>query len=374
MGNKVGIITSWISPTSKTFLSNLSSILLHLFNNINIIVGCSEDLSLNEQIADLHVHRIKHVSGIRFFNRILNYIILEFKISILILRLINKVDIWVLFKGSECLLIPVLVSKILRKKVILFLVGSLELEGKLKKDRLYYPLTLFKNFNCILADKIILYSANLIKPWGLDIYSDKIEIAHEHFLDFQEFSLEIEVDRRLNVVGYIGRLSEEKGIFNFLKSIVLLKAYPIQFIIIGDGPLREEMILYLKKNNLESIVSYKGLVPHTKIKDCLNDLKLLVLPSYTEGIPNIILEAMACGTPVLATPVGCIPDIIKDEITGFIIQKNDPEKISKNILDAIANNHLEMITKNAQKLIQAEFSFEKGTANYKKIFDSINNK
>jgi glycosyltransferase involved in cell wall biosynthesis len=49
-------------------------------------------------------------------------------------------------------------------------------------------------------------------------------------------------------------------------------------------------------------------------------LALLVIPSYTEGLPNIMLEAMACGTPMLASPVGAIEDVIKDEETGFILR------------------------------------------------------
>ena len=72
-------------------------------------------------------------------------------------------------------------------------------------------------------------------------------------------------------------------------------------------------------------VTLVGWISHDELPSYLNMLKLLVVPSYTEGLPNIVIEAMSCGTPVLATPVGGVPDLIEDGITGFILEDNFPE-------------------------------------------------
>ena len=64
-------------------------------------------------------------------------------------------------------------------------------------------------------------------------------------------------------------------------------------------------------------------------------LKLLVLPCYTEGLPNVMLDAMACGTLVLAISVGAIPDPIKNDETRFIMGDNSPECIARSVVKAL---------------------------------------
>jgi len=95
------------------------------------------------------------------------------------------------------------------------------------------------------------------------------------------------------------------------------------------------------------------------------------LPSYTEGLPNVMLEGMACGTPVLATPVGAIPDVIKDGETGFIMEDNSPACIAENIERALNNPDLERIIENARELVEKEFTYEATVERYKKALDYI---
>ena len=105
----------------------------------------------------------------------------------------------------------------------------------------------------------------------------------------------------------------------------------------------------------------------------LNELKLLILPSYTEGLPNIMLEAMACGTPVLATKVGAIPDIIKDGETGFFLEDNSPECIAKSILNILnmPDEKLEQVSESARKFVEDEFTFEKVAARWGQILSNL---
>jgi glycosyltransferase involved in cell wall biosynthesis len=80
---------------------------------------------------------------------------------------------------------------------------------------------------------------------------------------------------------------------------------------------------------------------------------------------------MACGTPVLATAVGAIPDVIKDGETGFVMEDNSPECIASNIIRALNHPNLEQITKNARTLIETEFTYEKAVERYRKILSEL---
>ena len=221
--------------------------------------------------------------------------------------------------------------------------------------------------NCYLTNKIILYSPNLIKEWNLEKYRHKIFIAHEHFLDFDKFKIEKPVDERDNLVGYVGRLGGEKGILNFLEAIpdVLEARNEVAFLIGGDGQLRPQVEECTGK--LDGKVKFVGWIPHDELPRYLNELRLLVIPSYTETGPYIAFEAMACGTPVLGTPVGLMSDMINDGETGFIMENNSPECIAENIIRALNHPNLEQIAQNARELVEREFTFEKAVEGYRKI-------
>ena len=105
-------------------------------------------------------------------------------------------------------------------------------------------------------------------------------------------------------------------------------------------------------------VEVPGWISHDKdLTSYLNELKVLVLASYSEGLPAIVQEAMACGVVVLATPVGGIPDLVKDGETGFILEDDSPECIAGNIIRVSERPDLEEISHNARRLIEKEYTF-----------------
>lgn len=142
--------------------------------------------------------------------------------------------------------------------------------------------------------------------------------------------------KRDNIIGYVGRLSDEKGISEFIHSLPRLceKYDDFQICIVGDGALSDFVNDFILSDHLESKVIRMNWVDHCCLSELLNQLNLLVLPSYTEGLPNILLESMACGTPVLGSLVGGIPDVINNGVNGFILAENTPESIF-NSLDYI---------------------------------------
>jgi glycosyltransferase involved in cell wall biosynthesis len=122
----------------------------------------------------------------------------------------------------------------------------------------------------------------------------------------------------------------------------------------------------------EAGLTFLKWLPHHKLPLLLNKLRLLVLPSVTEGLPNVVLEAMACGTPVLATPVGAIPDIIKEGESGFLLKSNDPKHIAERIIELLNKpDLLEKVSVNAYNYVRENFSFEKTLDAWRKILSEL---
>ena len=371
MRKNIGIVTFPTSDAGILPLSNIVDILYPPSSNIHLITG-NAGYDFFKKNKKIYTYGVKHETGRNIFTRVFKYIYTQLRISYMIIKIAKNVDIWFLFLG-ENLVLPQLVMKLLRKKIVFIPTGSSVRMSKARKDPFLKVIVILSNINCELADRIILYSPNLIKEWNLEKYKNKICIAHEHFLDFDKFKIRKQVDERDNLVGYIGRLSEEKGTLNFVKAIPAIskKRNKIRFLIGGNGQLRDKIEEYLNKENLNNKVKLAAWIPHDELPDHLNELGLLVIPSSTEGIPNIMLEAMACGAPVLATPVGAIPDVITDRETGFIMENNSPACIAGNVERALNHPRLDEIVKNARELVEKEFTYEAAVERYRKILEGI---
>ena len=370
MKRNVGILTFPISEAGNIPLSNLVGILEVLSNDLYLITG-NDGYAFFKEDTRIHAYGIKHESGASVFARILRYIYTQLRISFKLAKIRRNVDLWVFFIGGEGLLLPMLTAMVLGKKVVIASAGSGLKIAQAQKNSLAKMFALLQSISYRLSDRIIIYSGRLIEEYGLQKYRNKFSVAHEHFLDFDRFKIKKAFGERDNLVGYIGRLSQEKGVINFVKAIpeISKEKEDMKFLLGGNGQLKDEIEEYLNREYLNGKVKLAGWIPHDELPEYLNEFKLVVLPSYTEGLPNVILEAMACGTPVLATPVGAIPDVIKDGETGFIMENNSPECIAKNIIRALNHPDLGRIAENGRRLVEREFTFEKAVKRWKKILE-----
>jgi len=173
----------------------------------------------------------------------------------------------------------------------------------------------------------------------------------------------------------MGVLAKEKGIIEFLKSCNILKNrnVAIRILILGDGILKDQVEQYINKNNLSALVQLKNFADSHEIPKTLNKIKLLVIPSYSEGLPNRLLEAMACGTPVLTTPVGGIPDLINEGETGFLLKSNNPEHIAERVIELLNKPELlEKVSISSHNYIKKSFGYEKTLEDWQRILSEHN--
>ena len=365
------------NEATKAFLKKLINILLDITEKIYIMAG-------DEVKADnISVFKITGYSSDKKPNSLLSRVVNFLRIQLKIIKILRKIlktqiPISATIILPQLMVLPLLYIKLKGIPTILY-VGGRASKSKVVinlSDLFLYALLRFLEmiaFN--LADCIVVEQKHAIKFLDLDSFSKKIFIIPQG-VDATSFRSIKSIRERRNIVGYIGRLSIEKGILNFVKAIpeTLKERSDIEFLIGGDGQLKNIIEKYIIKQNLQNKVKLLGWIPHNKIPIYLNELKLLVIPSYSEGLPNILLEAMACGTPVLATPVGAIPDLIKDKVTGFIINDNSPKGIARSILEVLRHEDLEEIAKNARLLIEKNYNIRKAKENWYRVITMCINK
>jgi len=346
--------------------SNLVDILHHLSRDLYILTGDKNRVLFKKEQVQ-HIYEVQHKSAAGSIGRIIKYAYTQVKLSIALAKMSKNVNLWVFFIGSEALILPMLTAKLWRRRVVLALSGFPAWKSKEETTILFKVVNLFLRMGLVLANRIIVYSERNIDGYNLGKYRRKISIASEHFLDFNLFNIRTPIVSRENLVAYIGRLSEGKGVPSFLDAIEKLSSSrnDISFLIGGDGPLRKTVEDYGDRSK------YVGWIPHNELPSYLNQIKLLVLPSYTEALPNIVLEAMACGTLVLTTTVGAIPDLIKDGETGFLMEEISAECIARNIIRAIDHPNLAQISENARTLVTNTYTYEAAVARYLTIKNAI---
>lgn len=335
----------------------------HINNNLNII-----DLNIKP-----YEKNVKDNKFTFFAHSYCSYVSTLMKMSSNILKLSKQIDVFIFITGIPVVFPLMLLARLFGKKVIVMAGGGVfsNYLANNPKNILSANIRLFFERLCyIVSHTIIVETKSAASFLRLELFENKIFYVGAMLpIDVNKmFIKKTDFNSKGNLIGYIGGLTIGKGVMNFVEAMpLILKNCDVRFLICGDGPLTDTIKKFITQKNLQNKVEIIKWVPHEMIPDYLNELKMLVLPSYSEGLPGIILEAMACGTPVLATPVGGIPDIIVDEETGFLMENNSPECISKNIIRALNHRDLNEIVKKARNLIVNEYSFEFTNERYKKI-------
>ena len=363
----------------EIFLTDMMKILDQLAESVYLIATCRPivDSNSNLHLIQMTGYRLDDpllAKGIKFF-------LIELKSCFHLLRVSKNIDVVLFHMGSGLYLLPLVVAKILRKRTIFSAAGLYSKIASPRYDGIGLGIgsmairCIFKVLDSItvrLADQIVVESESVIASLGLEQYRDKISVTHFRVINTDEFIARKSIDER-RLVGYIGRLGGEKGVMNLAKAIPLIleRRNNLEFVIGGGGVLLDEMKNELKRTGSFGRTTFTDWVPHDDIPQLLNSLRLLVLPSYTEGLPGIVLEAMACSTLVLATPVGGVPDLVRDGNTGFIMENNSPECIAQNVIRALDHPNPAEIASNARALVEREFTYQMAVERYKKIVTNM---
>ncbi len=291
----------------------------------------------------------------------------------------NRDEEMILFYGAMAYVVPIMFARLIGKTVVVEPRADVPLSLKLQWEQqlptifaagLAGAVRLLERTGYRLSHAIIAYSPGMANQLNLYSYEKKLYTNGARFVDTETFRVKTPFEERDQVVGYIGRFAEEKGI-RTLAAVAKELPDNVAFRFVGDGPLRKWLETELGPDINNGSVEVRGWVKHDDVPQELNKLRLLVMPSEpTEGLPTLILEAMSCGTPVYATPVSGVPDVVLNGETGVLLDESEPDEISHRIQQVLTDDPARY-SRSGRELITAKYTFDAAVDRYASILKSI---
>jgi len=194
-------------------------------------------------------------------------------------------------------------------------------------------------------------------------------------IDLEKFVFVERKENRFPVkILTIGRLIPRKGFQFLIKSITEIAKnvnHDFKLEIVGDGPMKGKLTDLAQKLKVNNKIDFVGSVPYDKLVKHYNQADIFVLPSFAEGMPLVVLEAMATGLPIVASKVQGIEDLVKSGINGYLVEAGNPKQLSREISKLI-NNGKVRIQMGYNSLDQVrKYSWENIAQAYLNIFEKI---
>jgi glycosyltransferase involved in cell wall biosynthesis len=270
-----------------------------------------------------------------------------------------------------------------RKKTHVPFILNLQMGQSDKKIKRYTG-PLYKLYKKIYlsADKIHAIS-NFLKYRAIKIGVDpkKIEVI-PNGVDLKKFNRKrfkkSDINEKKKELGLLGkkiiitssRLSKKNGIGYVIKAMRLLRDKYTVFLIVGEGELESELKEMARRFHLEDRVKFIGHVKHDDLPIYLCMSDVFIRPSLSEGQGISFIEAMACKVPVVATPVGGIPDFIEDGKTGFFCKVSDARSIAKALKNVFEKKQTKVI-EGAVKLVKRKYLWDNSIREIDKICNTV---
>ncbi len=163
----------------------------------------------------------------------------------------------------------------------------------------------------------------------------------------------------------VGRLSAEKGHLGLVEALARVRASGVAFklTIIGEGPERSRIEAAVQRLGLKDLVSLPGAANESEVAEAISRADVFVLSSFMEGLPVVLIEALASGVPVIAPNVAGIPELVQDSVQGLLFQPSDWEGLSAALLKLISDKELrESLSRAGLQSIQGRFEIQDAVA------------
>lgn len=180
------------------------------------------------------------------------------------------------------------------------------------------------------------YCSAQLRRWSATTDWKKIEIIHCTVGD-DFFDSATPIDPEARMFSCVGRLSPQKGQLVLIEafSLVIKAGYDVRLVFIGDGELRQEIEKKIADKGLDNQVCITGYISEADVRRHIAESRVLVIPSFAEGLPMVIMEAFALGRPVISTYVAGIPELVRPGENGWLVPAANLEQLCAAMIESI---------------------------------------
>jgi len=316
-------------------------------HDVHVITSWDEYLPKSSFQDGFHIHRV-HKGKIRFFSMAFFLINIFFCLKSIQPNIVHVQQIW-----FGC--IPAFFSKkLLNRPYIVYMRGS----------EVYHMSFFWRKMSEFLlknAGKVIALSEDMKRELQ-KIYCGEIlvipnGIELDNYKNLKKQSFQVSNNK---ILIFVGRLNPVKGLIYLIRAmeIIHIEMENTILMIIGDGDERKSLEEMVIKLHLEKVVIFNGEIPNKDVPKYLVQGDVFVLPSLSEGFPNVILEAMAAGLPIVSTNVNGLSEIIRNEENGYLVEPKNPQQLADKLLQILknpiqskkySNNNIEKVEKYSWK-------------------------
>lgn len=289
--------------------------------------------------------------------RFLALLLLQARMACAVLRDGHKrqpVYFWI----ADKMLLPYWAAKLRGMEINYFIYGNVEKEGV--PNRFTRISGRLIRYMATHADFVCMESPSVIKEWPglscvrqkiLHLYTQTAPALHEH---------------RTHTFGMVCRLTRGKHVIECMEAMARIhEAHPAWTLeIIGSGKQQTACEKLLQTLGAEDYIHLRGWIAHRELQSRMQSWRYLLFPSDTEGLPNGLLEAMGCGVPPVASPVGGITDVVQDMENGLLLSGCSVEEIAAGIERAVSlpEPDYQQMAKRAYETVKTTFSLEAAQA------------
>jgi glycosyltransferase involved in cell wall biosynthesis len=261
--------------------------------------------------------------------------------------------------------------KLCNKKIILHIHGH-DFDSFYRKNRQF--LKKYIRNSLLKSNKVLVLSEYWKTFFDKEFPNVKTEIF-QNGVDIKAYHYCIKKTNSLNKYLFLGRMGERKGVYDLIKAIAIivnsLKRNNLIFYIAGDGEI-ENVNKMVNNLNLTNNIKVLGWLNKEEKKKILKECEVVVLPSYDENLPMSLIEAMSCGKIIISTFAGGIPDLVKQNINGFLFHAGDIQRLVDHILFVTDNpEKMKPISQNNINTITQHFNIETLSLKLNAIYNSV---